>query len=348
MSQRTGLVALLGACLLAACVTLPARVAGELALDDADAPRFGSAPGAPATIELRAGAPQQERRFDPSALPLASGQIVVSETGDAMSLFFSLFTEDFAPWVHAGILAIEDGAPYVYDATGTVWPIPGVRPTAVVGGGVRRVALTRFMRGKRVVGFYAPAPEVDTAALVDFARMHHARGTPFDQYFDAGDASAFYCTEFVALGLQAAGAPAIVGARMRENASLVTALDWLQIRARRLILAGQLLRSAREVAIWSPDLSRAQVEAYFAAKRELQQRFGANARLGRLLRWTGFTLALRDEVRVFFADAFAVGAALESKGAAPLDVQRAVAALAESHLRRPPGGEAALVPAMGQ
>jgi len=343
--QRSYLAGLLAACLLAACVTLPARVADELALDEADTARFGAAPGA---IERRASAARPDRRFDASALPLASGQIVVSETGDALSLFFSLFTQDFAPWVHAGILAIEDGVPYVYDATGTVWPIPGVRPTAMVGGGVRRVALARFVRGKRVVGFYTPAPEVDTTALVGFARMHHARGTPFDPYFDAGDASALYCTEFVALGLQAAGAPVIVGAPMRENTSLAATLDWLQIRARRLILAGQLLRAAHEVAIWSPDLSRAQVEAYFAAKRELHQRFGVNARLGHLFRWTGFTLALRDEVRVFFAAAFATGAALESDGAALVDVRRAVAALAEGQLRNAPGGEAALVPAPGQ
>lgn len=286
-------VVVFGACLLSACVTLPERVANELR------PAARSANDAVAVVPSeveRARGPVAS--FDPAVFPIASGQIVVSETGDAMSLFFSLFTEDYAPWVHAGILAIEDGEPVVYDATGTLFPLPGLAPTTLVAGRVRRVALARFVRGKRVVGFYAPA-DVDTAKLLAFARLHHARGTPFDSYFDAEDSSALYCTEFVALALQAAGAAAIGGSPMRDNASLAVARGWLRIRAPRLILAGQLLQNAQEVAIWSADLSRAQVDAYFAAKRELHRRFVPASRLGDLFRWTGFTLALRDEVRRF-------------------------------------------------
>lgn len=296
-----GLV-LLGACLLSACVTLPERVANELR------PAARRADDSFALAPIDVGRPQGPPAvFDPAALPLASGQIVVSETGDAMSLFFSLFTEDYAPWVHAGILALEDGEPVVYDATGTLFPLPGLAPTRLVGGRVRRVTLERFVRGKRVVGFYAPAG-VDTATLVAFARLHHARGTPFDPYFDAQDSSAFYCTEFVALALRAAGAAAIDGSPMRGNTSLAVARDWLHIRAPRLILAGQLLRNAHEVAIWSTDLSRVQVDAYFAAKRELHRRFGPASRLGDLFRWTGFTLALRDDVRRFVDARLAVDA----------------------------------------
>jgi hypothetical protein len=285
-----------------------------------------------------------DRTFDAGVLPLASGQIVVSETGDATSLFFSLFTENYAPWVHAGILAIEDGVAFVYDATGTLFPIPGVPPTSTVGGSVRRVALTRFVRGKRVVGFYAPGAGIDAVKLVAFARGHYARGTPFDAYFDADDSSALYCTEFVALGLQAAGAPAIQGSPMRANASLATTRNWLRIRARRLILAGQLLESAREVVIWSPDLERTQIEAYFAAKRELHRRFGAAARLGHLFRWTGFTLALRDEVRRFVDASLAAGAGHADDDESRIVVQRTVAALAQRYFSSTHTGEATLTP----
>ena len=271
-------VAPLVACLLTACVTLPGRVVSEL--QEARAEEWNPFRTASAYAAASEPAPAaKEREFDASTLPLESGQIVVSETGDALSLFFSLFTEDFAPWVHAGILAIEDGVAYVYDANGTMLPIPGLPPTATVGGGVRRVSLARFVRGKRVVGFYTPTHGVDRAKLVAFAREHHARGTPFDSYFDADDKTALYCTEFVALGLEVAGAAPIIGSPMRDNVSLAKTREWLRVHAHRLILAGQLLDSAQEVAIWSPRWSRAQVEAYFAVKRELLFLFNVRSRL---------------------------------------------------------------------
>jgi hypothetical protein len=331
------LLAPLVACLLTACVTLPGRVASELQeaqaeesnpFRPADTPALASE-AAPAAVE-------RERTFDASTLTLESGQIVVSETGDALSLFFSLFTEDFAPWVHAGILAIEDGVAYVYDANGTMLPIPGLPPTATVAGGVRRVPLERFVRGKRVIGFYAPAPGIDRAKLVAFAREHHARGTPFDSYFDADDKSALYCTEFVALGIETAGAVPIIGSPMRDNVSLAKTRGWLRVHAHRLILAGQLLDSAREVAIWSPRWSRAQVEAYFAAKKEVHRRFELDARIGHVFGWNGLTLQMRPAVRAFFEASLAAAAIADTTETSLADVRRTVARTAATWFRPTP------------
>src|SRR5262245_54174479 len=110
----------LGALLLAACVTLPPDVVAEL-----QPPRSGEDDPFDAVergASARVDAPAARKAFDVAAFPLASGQIVVSETGSALSLFFSLFTVDYARWVHAGIVAIEDGEVFVYDANGTPWP----------------------------------------------------------------------------------------------------------------------------------------------------------------------------------------------------------------------------------
>ena len=288
---------------LAGCVTLPDRVAFELrAPAEHEQHAFG---GGTARAMTRAQPKQERRGFDASTLLLAHGQIIVSETGGAMSLFYSLFAADYAPWVHAGIVAIEEGEAVVYETVGSFFPVPGFVPTDTVTGAVRRVSVDRFARGKRIVGVYALPVHTDPDRLVAFAREHYRRGTLFDPYFDTDDVSALYCTEFVAMALAAAGATSITPTPIRDNESLATARDWLHLRSRSVYLAGRLIESTREMARWSADLSPAQIEAYFAIKRELHRRFDAQARLGHVFRWNGFALSLREDVQRFVDAALA-------------------------------------------
>ena len=92
---------------------------------------------------------------------------------------------------------------------------------------------------------------------------------------------------------------------VREHASLAIARDWLRLRSRTVYLAGQLVDPARELARWSADLSPAQTDAYFAAKRELHRRFDSQARLGHLFRWGGTAVRLRENVQHFVDAALA-------------------------------------------
>ena len=225
-----------------------------------------------------------------------------------MSLFFSLFAVDDAPWVHAGIVAVEDGRAVVYEASGSFFPVPGLAPTATITGAVRRVGIERFVDGKRIVGLYAPAPHIDRERLVAFARAQWQRGTPFDPYFDSDDAEALYCTELVALALAAGGATPETTALRTANPSLAVARRWLRLRSDRVFLAGRLVATGREVGRWSTDLSSAQIDAYFAARHALHTRFVDDVRLGELFRWTGFGLRLREPVQRFVDDALALAA----------------------------------------
>ena len=309
---------------LAGCVTLPDRVAFELrAPAEHEQHLFG---GDAAHATAHAQPKREQRPFDASVFPLAHGQIIVSETGGAMSLFYSLFAVDYAPWVHAGVVAIESGEAVIYDATGTFFPIPGFAPTATVTGAVRRVSVERFARGKRIVGLYALPPSADRERLVAFAREHYRRGTPFDSYFDTDDATALYCTELVALALKAAGVAAIEPTPIRDNASLTAARDWLRLRSRSVYLAGNLIGAANEVARWSADLSPPQIDAYFALKQELHRRFDAGARLGHLFQWSGSALRLRASVRTLVDSvlASAVEPGLDAH-AAPVHIDRSAA-----------------------
>jgi hypothetical protein len=230
--------------------------------------------------------------------------------------------------VHAGIVAIEDGEAVVYEAVGNFFPLPGIAPTAMVSGAVRRVGIERFARGKRIVGLFALPPQVDGERLVAFARARQQRGTPFDAYFDTDDAGALYCTELVALALNAAGAARIEPVPIRNNASLSIARDWLRLRSRTVYLAGRLIDPANELARWSADLSPAQIDAYFAAKRELHRRFDAQARLGHLFRWSGGSLRLREQVQHFMDAALA---AADDPTLDPRTVSARIDQLAQRH-----------------
>lgn len=296
---------------LAGCVTLPDGIAFEMRAPSAEERQsFGKVAAAAAATSAQAAPGQERRDLDVRVLPLAHGQIIVSEAGGAMSLFFSLFATEYAPWVHAGIVAIEDGQAVVYEANGDFLPLPGLSPTSTIRGEVRRVGVDRFVRGKRIVGLYALPPQADRERFVAFAREQHQRATPFDPYFDSDDASALYCTELVARALAEAGTDRSEATPVRDdNASLARARDWLHLRSRGVYLAGRLVEPQYEVGRWSPDLSSAQIEAYFAVKRELHRRFDADARLGHLFVWTDKGLRLREGVAQFYRVALGAAAA---------------------------------------
>ncbi len=326
--KRCGCAALAALlCLLAGCVSLPALVATELRPPAADAPNAFAVQAA--RVGLAAAKPLPSRGAFVLPKGLEHGQIVVSENGGAVSLFYSLFAAEYRPWVHAGILAIEGGEAVVYEAVGSFVPIPGMAPTTTVSGTLRRVSLERFAAGKLVVGVYAPPAAVDRARLVAFARAHYEAATPFDPFFDLDDPAALYCTELVALALVAAGHAPIAPTRMHDSRSTQVARDWLHIRAARVVLAGQLVEDARPVVRFSPRLNDDQIAAWFEVKRELHRRFDATPRLGNVFEWRAGGLRLRDAVDRFVAAGLAAFA--DSAQSKTEDVAQRIRSIAAAH-----------------
>jgi hypothetical protein len=262
---------------------------------------IGCAALAPVPRALRfdvSGAAPREVPID--ALPLASGQIVLSESGGALSLFFALFAEDFSDYVHAGLIAVEDGKPYVYESVGVAWPSFGRAPTYAIRGTARRLPFSSFVRRYQFVAIYDPAPELDVEVALAFARDAVARGVPFDPFFGL-DSETLYCTEFVAAALEAGGAARVRQTALRSNRSLGVALRWLGIEATRVILAKDLVDPAREVARVSAHRNPEEAPLYFAQKRELHARFTPDQRLGAVFRWGMGSLHLRASVRDYLA-----------------------------------------------
>jgi hypothetical protein len=237
--------------------------------------------------------------LDFHGLRLRSGQLIASDSGGADSLLLSIMGEQYTPFVHAGIVVIEGGDPFVYEGYATIRPFIDGPPTAAMRGRIRRVTLERFIGRQRVTAVFDPPASVDMVAVAGFARARHADGTPFDPYFDWRDHSQLYCTEFAALALHAGGAPLPSTVPIRDNRSLQVALSWLRISAPEIVTVAALTRGARRIGVISRNLDVVEIDAYFAAKQELHARFTADQKLGNVWSWSRFGLRLRPNIIAF-------------------------------------------------
>lgn len=276
------------------CIAMPREVAAEFE------------PGPPDRPDSARLAPRDFRTFQasgpaaavpgPYGLPLRSGQLVASDAGAPVSLLLSLIGEEYSPYVHAGILVMEAGKPYVYETFGILRPFHRGPPTDAMGGKVRRVSLERYIARQRITAIFDPPGVADAGAVAQFALAHHRDGTQFDPYFDWRDHRRMYCTEFVALALHAGGAPLPAPVQVRDNASLRILLKWLKVEAEHIVTVSALVGDAEPVALISRRHDADAIAGYFAAKRELHDRFTADQKLGSLWSWSWRGLRLRPDV----------------------------------------------------
>jgi hypothetical protein len=238
-------------------------------------------------------------------ISVQTGQIIVSEHATGTSLAISLIAERFARYTHVGLVVIDEGRPFVYEAMGAYIPLPWQPPNALMAGGVRRVPLEDFVARGGIVAIYDPPPGVDATRAAEFVRQQRRERRGFDGHYDPRDDGTYYCVEFVVRALEAAGAPALPPARATRNPSMRIALEWLDVRTPEFLLAGDLVEESRRFALLSKEFTSAQVERYFALKAELHRRFTVDQKLGYLFRWDKHSLRLRPAVDRFTDDAMA-------------------------------------------
>lgn len=265
-------------------------------------------------------------------IPVRSGQVLVSEQGSARGMFLSLLVADSSPWVHTGILVVEDGRPVVYEANGRLRPSFGSAPlTRNVIGGVRRLDFDSFLEQNRFVALYDPPAGTDRDLIGRFARDSFMNGLAFDPYFDRGDPSTVYCSEFTALALAAGSAPPAGTSPMNPNASVAVILAWLGITTPDIIPPAALIADGNRVGLFSRRDSPAQVQAWFAVKAELHRRFTPEQKLGNVLSFSplrGFRF--QPEVAAFMAAANT--AATDWSDLPPGEIDQRVRALATVEL----------------
>ena len=236
-------------------------------------------------------------------ITVRSGDIVVSEVDAGASLLLNLMAERYAPYVHAGIVVVDDGEAFVHHAFASFWPVPGRAPTTTMSGRIRREALDSYLGRREVVSIARIPDPVAAARIGEFARTAHRERLAFDPFFDIGSEDAVYCTEFVARAMLAAGVTPPAPAPRSANRSMNLAFDWLQIDTDGFWLAGELIAGLEPVATLSRTLTPAQVEARFAFRAEVHRRFSAEQPLGNVFRWSALGLSLRPHIKAAYRDA---------------------------------------------
>ena len=234
-------------------------------------------------------------------IPVRTGQIVASEQGSAQSIFLSLLVADSSPFVHTGILAVENGIPVLYEANGQIQPsFRGGPPTRHIAGGLRRVTLESFLTRQRFVAIYDPPVGADRQRIGAFTRESLAAGLPFDSYFNREDPSKVYCSEFTALALAAGGVSARRASLVNANESVGIIMDWLEITTPDIIPAGAIIADGSRVALFSRLHTPAQITAYFDVKAELHRRFTPDQKMGNILRFSTLGgLKFQPEVQAY-------------------------------------------------
>lgn len=254
---------------------------------------------APATWEV---APAAGPARSPGELPLRSGQILLSESGSVQALLLSLLLDRPQRYVHAALLAVEDGEPVVYEAAATVRFTLTGSPADAVSGGVRRVSFGEFLRGQREVAIYEPPPGLDTAAALAWARAALDTGLRFDGHFSGTDPQRVYCSSFVARALEAGGIPSPSARPLHPAPSVRALLDELGIETRGVIPAEAFAEPERRLARFSLRHSPAELDVRDALARELHEQLGAGLDVRALFRFSRlFGLGARRELRALQA-----------------------------------------------
>jgi hypothetical protein len=279
VSRISGL--LLAATLLSGCQLLAQRPAETAA--QAAGPGWESVRLAPGT----------------DSLELRTGQVVVTDSGGPAALFFSLFAAEYSPFVHSGIIVMEQDEPWVYETFGRIRPWLGRRPTDLIRGEVTRRSLSDFVtRGKYAEIYDLPA-DVDGPRVAAYVQEQFARRTPFDPYFRFDEHDAMYCTELSALAWSAGGWQTPPLLAFPDNPSLTRVRQWLGIEDIGTIQSQQLIAPERFVAALSILKQQARFHVYIELKRELHRRFTADQKVGNLFEWNGKNLEFREPVQNF-------------------------------------------------
>jgi hypothetical protein len=238
-------------------------------------------------------------------MPLRDGQVLLTESPEATSFVFAMIPKRFHYFTHAGIVAVEDGEPVVYEVSGEVITLPlHKRVLDNVSGEVHRRELLQYASANLYVEVMEVPDGVDGTKVAAFARDAYKRKVPFDAYFRWDDHQKLFCTELIELAEQAGGARPVQFVPVNDNPSLSIAIKWIGVPPDTALPAGLYYDPSRWVGALGQFQTRTAAYAYFEAKRELHRRFQRSQRLGFLFSLSGYgNVDVRPEITRFAFDA---------------------------------------------
>lgn len=172
-----------------------------------------------------------------------TGDIIVGNDLTAISLFMNLATEKPFYYGHSGIVVIESGVPFVYEALGAFnLKAPGQTIFHKIKGGIYKHTLDEFTSRYYETGvFRLPVPERnDLTANAIFLLLQN--DIEFDAFFDPSTKE-MCCTEWTRAVLQGIGYSEELPLVTRsKNLSVQRAMDALDLKATSYLTADALLQ----------------------------------------------------------------------------------------------------------
>ncbi len=233
-----------------------------------------------------------------------NAQIILTESGGPISALLALIPDEFYPFSHSGIIAVEDGKAYVYEARGAYKMGTG-RPAAdwfKKESGIRRTSLKQYVEREGYAVVYDPPPGVDAKQVIAFAQQRYQAGTPFDPYFDFRTGNRLYCAEFVSDALRTGGWKGMSPVPNRSNPSLQAVLNWWGIKAKSTLPVGSLVSGLHKAKELGDQGARTNAIVFNAFKKEIYRRFTPNQKLGNIFKFDG-DLEFRPAVRKLLVNA---------------------------------------------
>jgi hypothetical protein len=255
-----------------------------------------------ATLEITENAnalTQTEGAVNYHGIPLESGQIIVSNSNTALNLIVTLTDDEYHPFAHAGIISIENNKPYVYHAIAKLRLLFNGSPTDLTKGVITRTPLGAFLKGKAVIEIYQPSSASLGEEMAAFAIRSHVERLPYDAVFDSVDRSRVYCSEFIVSAIESGGGTPVPLRPRSRHPSIDTIYQWLSIEATGHYFVHDLISNNKRVAHLSLDLTAKQTELFILLREELHRRFKPDQKIGYIMSWTGFGVALRPQVKLF-------------------------------------------------
>ena len=232
-------------------------------------------------------------------VPLKSGQIIVSDNNAAMNLIVTFTDTEYHPFSHAGIISIEQGKPYVYQAAVQLKLLFRESATDLTTGSVMRISLAEFVNATTVAAIYNPSSAELGKSMVAFARHAYGKKLPYDAVFDPVDRSKVYCSEFIVSAMEFGHGQAVPLRLRNRHSSIDTLYEWLNIDTNRHYFVSDLVSNKNRVALLSTKLTARQIELHFALREELYRRFTADQKIGNILSWSTFGPVFRPQVASF-------------------------------------------------
>lgn len=233
---------------------------------------------------------------------LETGQIVLSESDSPSSILLTLFPKDFTPYTHGGIIVIEDGETFVYEANGTYHLSLTKPPSDTIKGKVVRTPWQAFIDKRRNLSVFAAPVQVDVPKMVTYLKKQREKETPFDAYFNYADDSSLYCSELMTKALEAGGHPTIAASPYRNNPSLLKLKEWLKLQGDVVMPLGSLVSEDRWLATYSRDYTMGQLNGLRAVKYEISNRFDTKQLFGNVIKWQTFGIGYQDEISRLFEE----------------------------------------------